>query len=354
VPPAEAPESRFALCTEAPRRLEGPPGAAQSRGCVVRFQQTTTDPLVKEAYGRDTFERRFLVYVPERLPEGPVPLVFVFPGYGASAEAAAFYYTHTRFEQLADRDGFVVVYGNGLTIPPPGEKAAMPEGGFFRGCFSPRQDEGVDVQYVRQIVTMLESKLAIDRTRIYAAGLSAGGGLTFELAMEAPDLIAAIAPVAPLPFQPQGSWRHACHPKAGHERISILMVAGTADRFISYEPGPSPKYPEMHYAGMEQTRDAWLEAMQIEGAPEVELLPDVVTDDSYEPHSGQESSRIELYRYPKSPSGHELRYLKAIGMGHWWPDRRVNWQGIWADFGKNNQDIAFTDDAWEFFREQHK
>jgi len=47
-----------------------------------------------------------------------VPVVFGFPGRSTSAEAVAFYTTGTRFESLADRDGFIVVYGNGLPNTP--------------------------------------------------------------------------------------------------------------------------------------------------------------------------------------------------------------------------------------------
>jgi polyhydroxybutyrate depolymerase len=356
-PPAAPPKTfRFALCSEAPRRLDGPPGAKQSRGCVVHFEQVTTDPQTIETYGQSRFDRRYLVYVPERLPTGPMAVVFVFPGFGASAETAAFYYTHTRFEELAERDGFVVVYGNGLPIPPPGGEEATPlaNAGYLRGCFCPHEGEGVDVAYVREILAQLETKLSIDRTRIYATGLSAGGGFSFELALEAPDLVAAIAPVAPLPFQPEGPWLFGCHPKPGYERVSILMVAATADPFISYERGPSSEYPDTQYPGMEETRDTWRRAMGIANQPSVVRLPDEVSGDSYRPHSGLDSSFIEQYSYPPGPQGQEFRYYKAVGMGHWWPDPSPSWVGLWKRFGKANQDIRFADHAWEFFRERKK
>ena len=149
----------------------------------------------------------------------------------------------------------------------------MPEGGFLQGCLAAHSGEGVDVDYVRRIVDQLASELNIDRARVYATGLSAGGGMAFELALEAPDLVAAIAPVAGIPFQPSGPWVLSCHPKPGHERVSIAMLAATNDRFISYVPGGSPEYPMAHYPGMEQTRDAWLAALGIHGSPAVDRFP---------------------------------------------------------------------------------
>jgi polyhydroxybutyrate depolymerase len=355
--PARPPEMpaparyRLKLCSQDPIRLTGPPGARQSRGCVVTFTQPLSDPATIDLLGARQVTRRYLVYAPANLPAGPVPVVLVFPGYSASAESAAFYYTQTRFEQLADRDGFVVVYGNGLPNPPgPGDKPAVREGGFLRGCLAPHSGEGVDVDYVRRILDQLATELSIDRARVYATGLSAGGGMCFQLALEAPDVVAAIAPVAGLPFQPAGVWLHACHPKPGFDRVSIAMLAATSDRFISYEPGGSYEYPNAFYPGMEQTRDAWLAALKIDGAPTRDAFPDLVQGDSYTPHSGLTTSTIERQRYPAGPDGQELWYYKATGMGHWWPNPQQMWGGLWARFGKTNQDVDFADEAWAFFK----
>lgn len=346
---------RLRVCTQAPVRLPGPPGAQQTRACVATFVQRLSDPATTHALGVTEVERRYLVYAPATLPQRPLPVVFVFPGYSASAEAAAFYYTHTRFELLADRDGFVVVYGNGLPLPPsPREKAAMPNGGFLQGCLAEHGGEGVDVGYVRRILEQLGTELVIDRARIYATGLSAGGGMCFQLALEAPDLVAAIAPVAPLPFQPTGPWLHGCHPRPGHERVSIAMLGATADPFISYLPGSSREYPAARYPGMEATRDVWLTTLGLSGKPQFETFPDVVSGDSYEPDSGRTSSTIERQRHGPGPDGRELWYYKAVGMGHAWPNPTQSWSGLWSRFGKTNQDVDFADEVWSFFRRHAK
>jgi polyhydroxybutyrate depolymerase len=318
---------------------------------VATFTQQLSDPATIRWVGASQVKRRYLVYAPTHLPPRPVPVVLVFPGYSSSAEAMAFYATHTAFERLADRDGFVVVYGNGLpNSPPTGDRPSMPAGGFLQGCLAPHEGEGIDVTYVRRILEQLATELQIDRSRVYATGLSAGGGMSFELALEAPDLVAAIAPVAGLPFQPSGLWLHACHPKPGYERISIAMRAATADPFISYLPGGSSEYPSAHYPGMEETRDAWLAAMKIQGPPTIDKFPDVVQGDSYTPKTGLATSTIERQRYPLGSNGQELWYYKATGMGHWWPNPVQMWAGLWARFGKTNQDLDFAAEAWEFFQ----
>jgi polyhydroxybutyrate depolymerase len=343
---------KLRLCTGDPIKLDGPAGEAQSRGCVVEYEEETSDAALVQKLGAHTSKRRYLVYAPKDMPGTPVPVVFVFHGYGANAEAAAYYYTHTRFETLADRDGFVVVYGNGLPNMPDGESGAgkLEEGGYFQGCLLPHSGEGIDVQYVREILDQLETELSIDRKRVYATGLSAGGGLSFELALEAPDLVAAIAPVAGLPFQPKGIWLFNCHPSASVGTTSIAMLAATADPFIAYEPGHNMMYPMAMYPGMEQTRDAWLSAMGISAAATFESFPDIVKTDSYEPQSGATSSQIEVSKYPAGASGSELWYYKATGAGHWWPNPTQTDPSRWPTFGKTNQDVDFADQAWEFFQ----
>ena len=321
----------------------------------MTFTQEVTDPATIRQLGGKRVERRYLVYAPPELPSRPAPVVFVFPGRSTSAEAVAFYTTGTRFESLADRDGFIVVYGNGLpNAPDSAPESTIPKAGFLRGCLAEHTGEGVDVTYVRRILDQLETELSIDRTRVFATGISAGGGMAFQLALEAPDLVAAIAPVASLPFQPDGLWLHHCHPKPGHERISIAMLAATHDPSISYVPGGSRQYPNAHYPGMEETRNAWLAAMRIEGPPTIDKFPDLVSGDSYEPDTQLKSSTIERQRYPLGTDGQEFWYYKATGMGHCWPRPVQTWSGLWQQFGKTNQDIDFADHAWEFFQRHPK
>ncbi len=348
--------AHLGICDADPMVLEGSPGAKQSRGCIVNYTQTITDPAYIQRFGTDTVQRRYLVYAPSNLPETPVPVLFMFPGKGTNAETAAFYMSQTRFETLADRDGFVVVYGNGLPFVADGETRDgwMENGGDFQGCFLEHSGQGIDVQYVRDILDQLETELNIDRARVYATGISAGGGLCFQLALEAPDLVAAVAPVAGLPFQPAGIWLFYCNVHQDLGKVPIAMLAATADPFIAYQPGSSVRYPSAQYPGMEQTRDAWLSTMGISDAPTVEDFPDAVKTDSYQPQSGMTDSYVELYKYPPGLSGSELWYYKAVGAGHWWPNPTQMYYTLWPTYGKTNQDIDFADQAWAFFQRHSK
>jgi polyhydroxybutyrate depolymerase len=52
-----------------------------------------------------------------------------------------------------------------------------------------------DVQFARDIIKYLETNACVDAKRIYASGGSNGGGMTYRMACEAADVIAAVAPV---------------------------------------------------------------------------------------------------------------------------------------------------------------
>ena len=69
---AAPPNLRLRLCTEAPVRLPGPPGAEQSRGCVVTFVQRLSDPATIRALGVTAFVSNKLLSGDRVLPvSGP-------------------------------------------------------------------------------------------------------------------------------------------------------------------------------------------------------------------------------------------------------------------------------------------
>ena len=334
---------------------ELPTADTPSKGCVVNTQQVFTDPATQQAYNTDVAERRYIVYAPKKLPKHKsVPLLFVYHGHGVNAEAVALYDTRNRFEELADKKKFIVVYPNALGevpgLPAQNPNPGFGEVGYFQGCNLPHDGENVDIKFSRQIVDELTTAgLNVDSKRIYATGISGGGGMAFTIAMEAPDFVSAIAPVVPVPFHFEGIWQGHCnvHPDSGS--VSITMAAGTADPILPYEFTDLPDFG-FYYPGMENTRDSWLEKMGIHGEPLEFPLWDLVDNDSYEPHSGMANSSVILSRYPKGPQGQVFQYYKIVGGGHVWPHHEQTSSVNWPALGKNNQDIDFALHAWLFFK----
>ncbi len=62
-------------------------------------------------------------------------------------------------------------------------------------CDNAEHNQVNEVQFARDIITWLKANACLDAKRVYASGGSNGGGMTYRLACEASDVIAAVAPV---------------------------------------------------------------------------------------------------------------------------------------------------------------
>jgi dienelactone hydrolase len=62
-------------------------------------------------------------------------------------------------------------------------------------CANAEKDQIDDVQFARGMIKWLEANSCVDPKRVYATGGSNGDGMTYRLACDAADVIAAVAPV---------------------------------------------------------------------------------------------------------------------------------------------------------------
>jgi polyhydroxybutyrate depolymerase len=130
------------------------------------------------------------------------------------------------FREASDRHGFIAVYPNGV-------------GGSWHvnGCCGQAAAEQLDeVAFVRAMIELLRQSACIDPKRIYATGISQGGGMAHHVACLAADLFAAVAPVSSdLRTEPcDGTATSYCMPA---RPISELSVRGLADTLSPYEGG---------------------------------------------------------------------------------------------------------------------
>ncbi len=159
--------------------------------------------------------RTFRWFLPPGLPSSPVPLVVMLHGgFGSGKQAQQDY----GWDQLAAREGFAVVYPDGL------DRAWNVGGGC---CGRPGRDGVDDVAFIRAAVAAVSAQRPIDGRRVYATGISNGGMLSYRLACDT-DLFAAVAPDA-------ATLLGECpHPA----RTSVLHLHGTADTRVRLDGGP--------------------------------------------------------------------------------------------------------------------
>ena len=93
-----------------------------------------------------------------------MPLVMVFHGHAGSGHSIA---QVSRFNELAEQKGFIVVYPDGID-----------QNWYLRGSFSGKVD---DVSFVAALIDHLKQVRNIDSRRIYATGFSKGAILAQDL-----------------------------------------------------------------------------------------------------------------------------------------------------------------------------
>jgi poly(hydroxyalkanoate) depolymerase family esterase len=164
---------------------------------------------------------RPLVYVPEGLdPGGSVPLVCML--HGCSQDPAAFA-AATLMNDAAERDRFVVVY-------PGQDRGSNPQGcwNWFRPEHQQRgAGEPAAIARIVQDLIDEHSRFAIDRERVFVAGLSSGGAMAAVLVACYPELFTAMAVHSGLPYRSANDMASAFDAMAGRNRSAKAQVGET-------------------------------------------------------------------------------------------------------------------------------
>ncbi|MFW5836277.1 MAG: alpha/beta hydrolase family esterase [bacterium] len=136
----------------------------------------------------DGFRRSFILHAPATIGDDPLPLVLVLHGFTSSADEM---HEASPFSDFADRDGALVAYPNGLEYPwdernPRAWNPGGPWEQWTRGTD--------DVGFIAALIDHIGRHYPVDRDRVYVTGHSNGARMTYRLATELADHIAAIAP----------------------------------------------------------------------------------------------------------------------------------------------------------------
>jgi polyhydroxybutyrate depolymerase len=203
----------------------------------------------------------------------PCPLVLAFHGAGGDGGVAEY----VGLDRAAERAGFILASPDGV-----GRSWALGCG----GC-TVADSLGVDdVYFVEVLVAHLSSHLSIDRSRVFAAGLSDGGTFTNRVACEYP--VAAAAVVAGTLFNPA-----SCRPE---RPVSMMAFHGTRDDVIPFNHGASPVR-------------LWASLDGCGEEPTVIPLPDLADD----------GTTVWRYEYPACRDATEVVFFALEGGRHSWP-----------------------------------
>jgi len=297
------------------------PAIARAQGLNVKAPGDYARVLVH----RD-LKRTFLLHVPPQYqPDTSLPLVIVLHGGGGEGSKVA---RLTRFSALADREGFCVVYPNGINHH-------WNDGRNVRN-FRAQRENVDDVGFLSALIDRLHRYLNVDLSRIYVTGISNGGMMCNRLACDLSDRIAAIAPVASAMAE---DLPDSCVPGLP---ISVLAINGTEDPLVPWGGGGVGLLAKRgRVLSVPKTINFWVTHNRCDPKPVITFLPDKDPDDSM---------RVRREDYTGGKDGAEVILYAVEGGGHTWPGGAERPER----FGRRSDDFSATEVIWEFFKRHER
>ena len=164
--------------------LAGGGGSASAAAPAVAGQVTYG------TWGDSALPRRWRLFVPTRQDASrPAPLLVLLHGCTQDADDLA---RGTRMDEIAERDGFTVLYPE----QPAGANALKCWNWFDAG--HQRRDAG-EAGLLADLVARVAAEQKVDPARIHVAGISAGGAMALILAASYPERFASVASASGMP-----------------------------------------------------------------------------------------------------------------------------------------------------------
>jgi polyhydroxybutyrate depolymerase len=212
--------------------------------------------------------RSYRVHVPSGYSgAGALPLIVVVHGAFSTAKEME---KHSGFSELADREGFVVVYPEGF-----GLLGFLQHWNSGHCCGKALKSDLDDVGFIARVIDDVSARLKVDRSRIYMVGNSNGGMLTYRFAAERSDTVAAIAVVAGAiggkPSAGEAEWRI---PQPARP-VPLIVFHGLNDQAVPYAGGRSlRKRHDRTFVSVSESLAFWVKNNGCMPAPRQQSLYD--------------------------------------------------------------------------------
>ncbi|MDZ4770675.1 MAG: PHB depolymerase family esterase [Chloroflexota bacterium] len=215
----------FALLTATSLSAAHAAPVAQSEACnPARPAEAGKIETTLQSGGLD---RYFEMYLPTSY-DGVTPLPIVMGIHGLTSNPSQ-QRQFSRWDELGEREGFISVYPAGTGTPRRWNAGGTFENSAAREINARIYGEPADdVTFFRDLLDHLEATYCIDPTRVYATGLSNGGGMSNRLACEMADRITAIGTVA-------GAYTEledGCNPS---RPVPVIAFHGGEDPIVAYQ-----------------------------------------------------------------------------------------------------------------------
>lgn len=192
-------------------------------------------------------DRPVTVDLPSPDLASPAPLILLLHGYGGNAAEIQDYF---RLGRVAAARGIILAAPEG-TVDSDGLR-------FWNATDACCDLNGTgvdDAGYLAEVIEEIQSVASVDPKRIYLVGYSNGGFMSYRMACEHADLVAAIVSLAGASLARPDD----CRPS---EPLSVLQIHGTADDVVEFEGGDlsglvGGNGPARTYPGARETVASW-------------------------------------------------------------------------------------------------
>lgn len=246
--------------------------------------------------------RTFIVHLPAGYSESnEYPLVLNLHGLNASAETQQNY---SKFDAVADAEGFIVVYPNGI------DKSWSTIG-------------DSDSDFLTNLVNHIRTTYSCSND-LFVTGMSQGGFMTYKFANTTTHNVTAIAVGS-------GNMSNAFqNASASAPQIPVMHFHGTEDNLVSYNG-------TILISTVEDTVQWWVNHNNCTTNPTITTIPDTNIEDN---------STVEKYYYGDGANGSEVTFYKIVNGGHTWSGASPI-----PAFGNTNKDIDQSAIIGSFFKE---
>lgn len=257
----------------------------------------------------DDIVRTYSLYIPASYSEDEsAPLIFNFHGYGSNAFEQTWY---GDFRAIADTAGFLLVHPQGTELDGVSHWNV---GGWTVGSTVD------DVGFTEAMIDTLSLDYNIDPDRIYSTGMSNGGYMSFLLACQLSDRIAAVASVTGSMTPETFDNCSPSHP------TPIMQIHGTADGTVPYDG-------DIWTESIDDVLNYWTSFNNCSDIPVITPVPDINTTDG---------CTAEQHVYLYGDNGTSVEHYKVIDGQHTWP-------GTFFTSAGTNQDFNASIEIWRFF-----
>lgn len=272
-----------------------------------RFNKTIT---------MDGSERTYSVNLPPDYYEtsSAFPLVIAMHGGGGSADQ---FESTSGLTEKANDAGFIVVYPEGLQGSGLLKVRTWNAGICCGGASSKQVD---DVKFIGVLIDQVINTYNVDPKKVYATGHSNGGMMSYRLACEMSDRIAAIA------VSGCSMVTTACNPS---RPVPILHMHSALDEMIPYQGGIGTGLTGVYFPPVDSVLTVWSQNNSCD------VTSQVLQDDS----------DYKLTQWSSCDDNVMIKYYLTQDGGHGWPGGLPG--GVFADIP--SKVINANDLLWEFF-----